>query len=116
MHNGQKVKYVIYKNQFRITDLASALKVTRRTVYNWLEDKDLKPNVILQIGRVLRHDFSVEFPYYFSSDVFKIPQAPLPGENNAESDYYKDQYLKLLERYNQLLVSMTGEKSLQIVR
>ncbi|MBL4676723.1 MAG: helix-turn-helix domain-containing protein [Mucilaginibacter sp.] len=116
IHNGQTVKFIVYKNHYHIAELARNLNVTRKTVYNWFEDRYLKPAVILNIGSVLRHDFSVEFPHYFTSHDFAVLQTPLPNVDSQESEYYKNQYLKLLEKYNQLLLTMTGVKSLQLVK
>jgi lambda repressor-like predicted transcriptional regulator len=112
-HHGQIIEYRVRKNGYSISDLARGINVNRRSIYNWFNQKYLKKDVILQIGQILRHDFSQEFPELFVSDDFKSIQRLdaqyrySSPENNVDSEdeYYKDKYLDLLEKYNSLLVN-----------
>ncbi|MBL4677992.1 MAG: helix-turn-helix transcriptional regulator [Mucilaginibacter sp.] len=108
MHNGEKVKSIIRRSRYSVSELAAALKVTRRTVYNWLNDQNLKRDTIYKIGQLLRHDFSIEFPNLFRSRDFQF-DGPLSFRiNPSESEYFKDRYLELLQKYNDLLRSTKG--------
>ncbi|MBL4678625.1 MAG: helix-turn-helix transcriptional regulator [Mucilaginibacter sp.] len=111
-HHGQIIEYIVRKNGYSISDLARNTHVNRRSIYNWFNQKHLKADIIFNIGCVLRHDFSQEFPELFVSDDFKViskvGQIHLPQVNttHSENEFYKDKYLSLLERYNDLLVEI----------
>lgn len=111
-HHGQIIEYVVRKNGYSISDLARNTNVNRRSIYNWFNQKMLRCDVIFNIGCVLRHDFSQEFPEYFKSEDFKTTTQKFPFQpsneilaNNSENEIYKDKYLMLLEKYNDLLIS-----------
>lgn len=109
MHHGQIIEKVIRRNGYSISELARLTKVNRRSVYNWFNQRNLKSDIIYRIGSVLNYDFSNEFP-----DLFVNNQSgePIPLINDVfgrnidfKSDiYWKDKYIQLLEKYNELLV------------
>ncbi|GGH18086.1 helix-turn-helix domain-containing protein [Mucilaginibacter phyllosphaerae] len=111
-HHGQIIEYVVRKNGYSISDLARNTNVNRRSIYNWFNQKMLRCDVIYNIGCVLRHDFSQEFPEFFTSDDFRATTKKFPYQipnevnvNTNENDLYKDKYLLLLEKYNELLIN-----------
>lgn len=64
----------------------------------------LKPDIIHRLGRVIDHDFSVEFPDLFTPEDFKAaPKGMAALEVEDEIDVWKEKYIDLLERYNFLL-------------
>jgi len=110
-HRGQIVEYIIRKNGHNISDVAKGFGITRRSVYNWFETKQLKTSIIYRIGHTIKYDFSNEFPELFTSEDFKGIYAPKQfsdfaiAENAPESNQWKDKYLDLLEMYNGILLS-----------
>lgn len=108
-HYGQVVEYLVRKNGYSITDLASELDVNRRSIYNYFQNKFLKSDIIYKIGCVIRHDFSKEFPELFTPDDFlkygtlKFNVAPSSAISGLEEEW-KNKYLNLLETYNEALV------------
>jgi hypothetical protein len=111
-HHGQLLEYAVRSRCISLTDLAFNIKVNRRTVYNWFESPFLKKEIIYRVGMSIHHDFSVEFPQYFTSDDFtaeliRIQNSQLslvdPGE-------WRDKYIDLLERYNTLLYTLTQRR------
>lgn len=110
LHNGQIVERIIRRNGHSISELARLTKVNRRSVYNWFNQRHLKPEIIYRIGCVLNYDFSAEFPNLFSRDEFIRQHAPEPRDMiqktpldaNGFTDW-KDKYIDLLEKYNRLL-------------
>lgn len=109
-HYGQIVEYRIRKNGYSISNLAKALQINRRSIYNWFNQRNLKKETIFQIGTVLQYDFSEEFPELFTSADFNISNQPLgrfasTQQNINENEIYKDKYVALLEEYNQLLTN-----------
>jgi transcriptional regulator with XRE-family HTH domain len=110
-HHGQIVERMIRRNGYSISELARLTKVNRRSVYNWFNQRQLKPEIIFRIGCVLNHDFSTEFPGLFSAEEFNkhtsetIDDLVLKNSLEAGSSmYWKDKYIDLLEKYNELLI------------
>ena len=112
-HHGKIIEYRIRKNGYSISDLARSTHVNRRSVYNWFTQKQLKSNIIYRIGCALKHDFSEEFPELFTSDDFKqiyTVKHPYTYSNSInpnfdETEIWKNKYLGLLEKYNEVLIT-----------
>jgi hypothetical protein len=111
-HQGHIVEKIIRRNGHSITDIARQSEVNRRSVYNWFNQRRLKPDVIIKIGRLINHDFSKELPDLFTSDDFvNGPKKILSvGLMDSEQEiitvnHWKDKYIDLLERYNNLIVT-----------
>ena len=66
-HYGQIVEYRVRRKGVNITELANALRVNRRTVYNCFADKYLNAQIIHKIGCIIQHDFSKEFTELFTT-------------------------------------------------
>ncbi|MBL4676425.1 MAG: TetR family transcriptional regulator [Mucilaginibacter sp.] len=111
-HYGEIIEYTLRKSGYNISDLARELGVNRRTLYNYFKSSTLKRNTVLQIGKLLRHDFSKEFPELFVTSEFEtVPETqltfnPQQVQNPDESLVYKTKYLNLLEKYNELLTGL----------
>jgi transcriptional regulator with XRE-family HTH domain len=104
---GRIVERVVRRDRMGISELARRLKVSRRTIYNWFEMERLSIDIISKIGFVIGHDFSDEFPEEFANadnhmagDSVAQIQAEQP--NNAIY-YWMDRYIKLLEKFNEVL-------------
>jgi lambda repressor-like predicted transcriptional regulator len=105
-HAGAILEKVVRNSGISIAELARRVRVDRRSLYNWFEQKKLKYEVVAKVGYVLGYDFSKEFPE------FRF-QAPLMEKNNIsfgikdetseESEYWKSKYISLLEKYSELL-------------
>lgn len=119
-HYGQIVEYLVRKNGYSITDLATELDVNRRSIYNYFQNQFLKRDVIFKIGRVIRHDFSKEFPEFFTHEDFatsfkkgnlSVVEAS-STDKIVEEDIWKDKYLALLESYNEALLKRLTQQNL----
>jgi hypothetical protein len=113
-HYGQIVEYRVRKNGYCISDLGRCMNVNRRSIYNWFNQKHLKRDVIFRIGYIIRHDFAQEFPELFEIDDFKaiynVPEQPVrytSGSDYIEQESWKNKYLTLLEKYNEMLLENT---------
>lgn len=113
IHHGQTIELVIRREGYSISELARLAKVNRRSVYYWFNQQYLKTELIYQIGVYIKHDFSIEFPHLFKTEDFSqmSPQVGLkptrdsvPDQQNSE--YWKDKYLDILEKYNLLLTKI----------
>nr|WP_294941691.1 helix-turn-helix domain-containing protein [uncultured Mucilaginibacter sp.] len=108
-HYGQIVELTIRKQGFSISELARLANINRKCVYNWFNQKYLKPEIIHRVGVFIKHDFSVEFPELFTTEDFlpveKLKIGFSQPFNEPESEkVWKDRYIDLLEKYNQLLL------------
>jgi len=111
VHHGQIIEKIIRRNGHSISDVARLTNVNRRSVYNWFNQQQLKPEIIYRIGCVINHDFSAELPQLFTSEDFEkgFKKVSFPGSNYNDPEdlynkhYWKDKYIELLERYNTLL-------------
>lgn len=111
VHHGQIIEKVVRRNGHSISDVARLTNVNRRSVYNWFNQQQLKPEIIYRIGCVINHDFSAELPHLFTSEDFEkgfkrkafVGSSINDPEDMYNKHYWKDKYIDLLERYNTLL-------------
>jgi len=117
LHHGQTIERIIRRNGYSITELARLTSVNRRSVYNWFNQRHLKPEIIYRIGSVINYDFSSVFPSLYLHDelIHQEPIAKLHGTSSddliTDSNVWKDKYIELLERYTELLVSCVDRNS-----
>ncbi|WPV02581.1 helix-turn-helix transcriptional regulator [Mucilaginibacter sp. cycad4] len=105
-HHGQIVETLIRKKGFSITALAHHSDVSRSMVYQWFNKEKLNAEIIQRIGRIIDHDFSQEFPEYFSkqtNNVYDHRSREVLRSNQSRVNVWKDKYINLLEQYVQLL-------------
>lgn len=64
----------------------------------------------------MRHDFSKEFPEFFTSDHFELKniasKVSTPLQASIDVDFWKNKYIQLLEVYNEALSSRVFDKRL----
>lgn len=117
LHHGQTIERIIRRNGYSITELARLTGVNRRSVYNWFNQRHLKPEVIYRIGVVINYDFSSLFPGLFPKDDFmqaqkmEIEQVGEINPLSKEDSSFKDKYIELLEKHNELLLTYLNQKS-----
>jgi transcriptional regulator with XRE-family HTH domain len=114
---GQIVEKVVKMDRMSISEISRKLNVSRRTLYNWFETKNLSFDIIEKIGSVIDHDFSEEFPETFPLNK-RLKNSDLDmtniqtKENLSDPIYYwMDKYIKLLERFNEVLPIKYGKKN-----
>jgi lambda repressor-like predicted transcriptional regulator len=99
-HRGEIIEKAVRESGFPIAELARRMKKSRRTLYNMFENPYIPIEEVLQIGKIIHYDFSDLF-----TDMSKT--ANMVEEPNAHygdsSNYWKDKYIALLEKYNALL-------------
>ena len=104
-HRGEIVERAVRQSGMPLTQLTKKLGKSRRWIYNAFENASLSIEVILEIGKVIHHDFSKDIQelrniLQMTSDTDDFRYEAF-GENTME--YWKDKYLILLEKYNALL-------------
>lgn len=108
-HYGQILERAIRRNGNSISDVARLLNINRRSVYNWFNQPQLRPEILYKIGRVIDYDFSVDLPHLFTpEDFIKKPRLTINKEGQLMEDSsgtctWQQKYIDLLEKYNALL-------------
>lgn len=98
-HRGEIVKKAIYESKMPITKLAATMGKDPKTIYNWMETHDLSYEKIMEIGRIIRHDFTEDF-----QDLKKLPPiAAEPMEVYGKTVDFKEKYYALLAEQNVML-------------
>jgi hypothetical protein len=93
VHAGQLLRKAITDSGVKIAELAKKIGRSRRCIYLMFDKQDVPLHYLLQIGKIINHDFFLET----NSDHNNIPHL------YQNEGYWKDKYLKILEEYNELL-------------
>jgi AcrR family transcriptional regulator len=110
-HRGEILEKVVRKRNPNITDLSKKVGYDRQTIYRHFKDTQLSDSIILKYAKALKYDFYREFPDLLNySNMVAEPLAdyrPLTlSDALKEADGWKNKYISLLERYNELLLSI----------
>ncbi len=107
-HKGQILEKAVRESGMPLTKLTKRLKKSRRWIYNAFENPNVSIDYVLEIGKIIHHDFSEDIEelrkYRTMAAFMHLENASEIDERESGSqDYWKNKYLKLLEKYNQLL-------------
>ena len=112
---GTIVEKIVRRSGISIAELARRIHVDRRSIYYWFKQDNLNPDIIYRIGKALNYDFSTEIPSL--ADSLKPSPAPVESKhivsddnNNNNIVYWKNKYIDLLEKYNELLLNINSEE------
>jgi predicted transcriptional regulator len=102
VHMGELVEKVIKKTGANVTELASAMGVSRRTIYNWYKEEVISVSILNKLSREIGFDFTT------TENVVSpvVAESEEQLENNVISQddkYWQARYIELLERYSELL-------------
>jgi hypothetical protein len=83
---------------------------SRRWVYQIFESSNVSIDYVLEIGKIIHHDFSEEIKdlktYSVSVANQLLREPPQTFESDkVESEFWKNKYLLILEKYNELLLN-----------
>jgi len=111
-HRGEIVEVAVRQSGFPITQLAKRLGKSRRHVYNLFENPQVPIDTIIEIGKIIHHDFTPEIkelkPYRTPEKVTTVVETGAKYNKPEDStEYWKNKYLRLLEKYNTLLEKKT---------
>lgn len=117
-NRGEILKKIIDESQSRINiaDLAKKIGYDRTTVYQHFKKHDLDYGIILKYGKVLKHDFSIEFPELleYTSNV-EEPLADYTPVTVADAlkqiDFWKSKYIQLLEKHNEMIIAQLNKNN-----
>ena len=111
-HAGHIVESIIRKKGHNISKLAQNMKISRCTLYNWFQQEALPFDILVRIGAYINHDFSVDFPEYFSLNMEERRESnPLHNQilEDEKVDFWRHKYILLLEKYNEYLLCLNNK-------
>lgn len=98
IHMGELLEKAIRRKGLNITKVASALGVTRRTLYNWFKMEIIDQQTMEKISQVIVYD-----PLINPIKPNVVEQTPSQANINKDEAYWQDRYIDLLERYSKLI-------------
>ena len=113
-HRGEIMEQAVRQSGYSLTKLTQRLGKSRRWIYHAFENPILSIEVILEIGKIIHHDFSdeiIDLKRYSTKIAEPLTSLQNQTENSitTQNDYWKNKYLLLLEKYNALLEKKTNE-------
>lgn len=109
-HRGEIIRKVIYNSGYTVTEIAAGLGKSRRWMYLMFENSNVSLDIVLQIGKIIRYDFTDEIKEFSPSQKI-MEKAPLNSKKeDTNAEYWKNKYLNLLEEYNELLKKENNTK------
>jgi CRISPR/Cas system-associated exonuclease Cas4 (RecB family) len=120
-HKGEIVEKAVRQSGYSITKLSKKLGKTARWMYYMFESSNVSIDYILEIGEIIHYDFSDEI-----KELKKYKAGIKPLEVNKHEpklkskqetpEYWKNKYLELLEKYNQVLLKLTEKRKTKSVK
>jgi transcriptional regulator with XRE-family HTH domain len=102
IHMGQLLERAIKRKGLNISEIAVALNVSRRTLYNWFRLEVIDKSIMERISSATRHDFSS------GQSQASIISPETDGSLTIKDEvYWKNKYIDLLERYSDLISGKT---------
>ncbi len=108
-HRGEIVEKAIRLSGIGITDVAKEIGYSRTHMYVFFDDPDLGVDIIIKIGKAIKHDFRKEFPELFMTnptDVVNEPSVEYMSNSLTdclkEKNEWKTKYYAVLEEVSQL--------------
>jgi len=109
LHRGEIIEKIIRESGYSITTIAQKLGKSRRWMYLLFDNPNVSIDLILQIGKIIYHDFSLEFPEIIKGQ--SVSNEPEVRYQKADDHFWKEKYFTLLEEYNSLLKKELDKKS-----
>jgi hypothetical protein len=94
IHRGEIVEKIVRRSSYSLAKLSLHLGISRNTLYNRFLCSNLNWQFISKVGNFIHYDFALEFP--------ELKEEPGLITQNAVFRA-EDKYIRLLEKYNQLL-------------
>jgi predicted transcriptional regulator len=113
-HKGEIIEKAVRQSGYSITKLAKKLRKSARWMYYMFESSNVSIDYILEIGEILHHDFSNDIKelkkYKILNEIQVIKESgTIYKSKQEELEYWKNKYLGLLEKHNELLLALTQQ-------
>jgi len=97
-HKGEIIEKAVRNSGLAISKIAAKLGKSRRWMYLMFDNPNVPYEIILEIGKILHHDFSHDLKLIQMS-----VSEPIEHYGNKDVNYWREKYYTLLEEYNELL-------------
>lgn len=108
-HKGEIIEKAVRESGHSITKLAQKMGKSRRWVYQIFDSAVVPIDYIIEIGKIIHHDFSEDIKgiKMYGADIPMgaiLEDGRFTGKSGSqEAEYWKEKYMTLLEKYNDLL-------------
>lgn len=109
-HRGEIVEKAVRQSGVPISEIARSIGYNRKSMYDFFQKADLGLDIVIQIGKAIRHDFRKDFPELFFSDRNEVGEPVEDYKSSAdleecikERNEWMYKYIDLLEQHNALL-------------
>ena len=106
-HKGEIQEKAVRDSGIPLTKLTKKLSKSRRWIYNAFENPNVSIDYILEIGKIIHHDFSEDIAelkrYRTFAAITNLEETGSITGDTQSVDYWKNKYLRLLEKYNEIL-------------
>ena len=99
LHMGHILEKDLRRKGLNLSELAIALNITRRTLYNWFSQEVINEPTMERISSVINAEF---MPRKFNPLMLKNTIAF--SKHLKDEAYWQDRYVELLELYSNLLM------------
>jgi len=107
LHRGQILATAVESTGLNKEEVASKAGYSRSSYYKHIENADLEFHILIAYGKAIRHDFTEEFPempkYVIEDPEESYGKTLTLEEAIRQRDIWKDKYIELLEKYNQMI-------------
>jgi hypothetical protein len=111
VHRGEIVEAAIRQSGISFTDVAKAIGYNRSYLYTLWDNPDLSYDIIIKVGKAIKHDFRPDFQdmYLMDSNEVKEPSADYHNQSELlkqcmkEKKEWKDKYISLMEEHTAIL-------------
>lgn len=99
-HRGEIVEQAVRQSGLSLTKLAKRIGKSRKWIYDSFQNPNLSIEYVIAIGKIIYHDFSLEINELKN---IHFPQFSIENNVDFNENYWKNKYIELLEKHNQLL-------------
>jgi predicted RNase H-like HicB family nuclease len=107
LNRGQILATVVEATGLNKEDIANKAGYSRSAYYKHIENPTLDYHIMIAYGKAIRYDFTEEFPdmpKYIMEEPENNFNKPATLEDALQLvERWKDKYLELLEKYNQII-------------
>jgi len=97
-HRGEFLKAEVKKSGFKISALTRGAGYDRSSYYNHITDPFLPFRILYKYSKVLKQDFSMEFPEIKTFDDRTPSAIQTLEEMEADRNFWKDKYFDLVDK------------------
>jgi len=105
LHRGEIVEKAVRESGFSLTKLAQRMGKSRKWLYDAFENPNFSIEFVLEIGKIIHHDFRLDFRFELPPEDWSITEEPqgVYLSSRDEIAYWKDKYIQVLEENKRLM-------------